>query len=335
LRKGSSPGKKCEIVNYTGKGAFSKDLLNGEGNVEITSHEFKNSDLFYSDELFIKVNSSGSSSEDSDVVSLMQTFSHKVSDFFSVNQGIVTGVNRIGKKHVENYPNLNIEKNEGVFILEGDEAKKLLADPASRKILKPLFKNTDIERFSTSKKTDKYLIYTAPDLCIHEKLPSKIKKHLSKFMPIIENTVDNPPYLHRSREESIFLSEKIVVPYRSKENVFGYSKGEWFAAQDVYFITSNSKDFPLKALLALANSSPYMTWLWNMGKRKGNMLEMMNTPLMNLPLPSLSKKQINSLTEVSEVLIKSKGKVEEKELEKLDKVVLKIFSELEEGNYEL
>lgn len=321
----------CEIINYIGKGAFNEKLLHGEGNVEIFTQKIESSKLFYGEDNFIKVNASMSGNEDQAILNKMQNFQFKVSDFFYVNQGIVTGINRIGKKHLQKYSNLDLTQNEGVFILDGSEADYLINDKPSRKHMKPLFKNTDINRFSVSTETDKYLIYTTPDVCAHEKLPVKIKTHLNKFMQIIDNTVDNPPYLHRSRETKIFSAEKIVVPYRSKQNIFGYSDSDWYAAQDVYFITSKNSDFPLKALLALANSAPYMTWLWNMGKRKGNMLELMNTPLMNLPLPRLTSVQLQKLVKKSDELI-SKGTVGKRELSSLNMLVEGIFESIDEDS---
>jgi len=101
--------------------------------------------------------------------------------------------------------------------------------------------------------------------------------------------------LHRTRDQRIFLSEeKILVPYRSKANIFGFFTDEVYSSRDVLFITQKNKNqISLKYILGLLNSKLYYLWLYHRGKRKGNTLELVGTPLSEIPIkfPTMSEKQ--------------------------------------------
>ena len=160
-----------------------------------------------------------------------------------------------------------------------------------------------------------------------------INFHLLKFKPILENRLltYNESYhwttLHRGREEKIFVGEKLVVPYRSKTNMFSYNNVEWFCRSDVYVITKKDKsNISLHYLLAILNSKLYLLWLCFKGKRKGDILELFKTPLEEIPIKEIS-------TDDQKVFIKIVEKIVE--LKKIKKSTISLEDELDELIYDL
>ena len=102
--------------------------------------------------------------------------------------------------------------------------------------------------------------------------------------------------LHRPRDIRIFESnKKIICPYRSKVNYFSIATEPVFSSRDVFFITPKSDDLSLedmKFIVGILNSKTYYYWLFNMGKRKGDILELYYKPLSEIPIliPSMELK---------------------------------------------
>lgn len=201
-----------------------------------------------------------------------------------VNQGIVSGADKVSKKHIEKYK-LKARKGEGIFVLSENEVQKLNLTMAEKKIFKPWFKNSDIFRWGTNIYSDESVIYA--DKRLNNLNGNSIKEYLNKFKEIIDNSSVNSPYLHRPRDIN-FDSSKIVVPQRSMKNTFGYNEIPWYASADVYFITLKDPKYNLKFILALLNSSIYYLWLYHRGKRKGEALELYQQPLSKIPIKLLS-----------------------------------------------
>jgi len=133
--------------------------------------------------------------------------------------------------------------------------------------------------------------------------------------------------IHRARKESIFCGQKIVAPYRSKTNSFAYNDIEWFCRSDVYVITSKNEKYSLLLLLGLLNSKLYYCWLSNQGKKKGEILELMQDPLKQIPLPIISDKtKIKIIDNVREIIAKKKCNINTFDKEKeIDRI---LYSEL-------
>ena len=166
-------------------------------------------------------------------------------------------------------------------------------------MVKKLFKNSDIYKYHCNKKNDLYLInlrYTdRPNL---DDYPN-IKNHL---LPYKDMLFDRPTtgtlesafskgywYIMSTSRRVNMEREKIVAPQRSNTNTFGYNECEWYAASDVFFITEPKIGYQLKYILALLNSKLYYVWLYNKGKRKGETLELIATPLSEIPIKEASK----------------------------------------------
>ena len=94
--------------------------------------------------------------------------------------------------------------------------------------------------------------------------------------------------LSSARKDFDFSTPKIVSPQRSYTNTFGYNEVPWYASADVYYITPKAPAVSLKYVLALLNSRLYFLWLYFKGKRKGEMLELYQKPLSEIPIKRIS-----------------------------------------------
>lgn len=229
----------------------------------------------------------------------------KASNFY-VKEGIVTGLNKITRQQIRKFGLPNEWNGMGVFILNQQNSKDWEVIESfsydEKMYLKPFYKNSDINKYTTNLKTFKRILYVNRTLENLNQVP-KIKLHLEKFQKILEYSLDNPPYINRPRTQNIFTSPKIVTPQRSVQNTFAYNSCDWFAAQDVYYILSKNNDRKkLKSLLIILNSSFAYFWLYWMGKRKGRHLELFGEPLGYFPIPS-ALEGINILSSIAEYIL--------------------------------
>ena len=83
----------------------------------------------------------------------------------------------------------------------------------------------------------------------------------------------------------MYETPKIVAPYKSRGNVFGYNDISWYASGDVYFINIKpDSNLNLKYILGVLNSKLYYLWFYFKGKRKGSMFELYQKPLSETPI---------------------------------------------------
>jgi type I restriction-modification system DNA methylase subunit len=212
----------------------------------------------------------------------------------NVSQGTLTGVDRITKRHVAE--GLVDEKylNHGVYILKKDELTNLNLSSTEQQIVKPFFKNSDIQKYVCNCVPEKFIIYATRDLDINQ-FPN-IKRHFGKFESVIcarsrdrgemqaALKVGKWWVIFAARTLTVFMGKKIVCPQRSYKNTFAYNEIPWHANTDVYFIVENMKKVDLKFVLSLLNSKLYYTWLYHKGQRKGELLELLYTPLTQIPI---------------------------------------------------
>lgn len=219
----------------------------------------------------------------------------KVTDgICNINQGIITGKDRYKLK--EN----NID--HGVYILNLAETQQLNLTAHERKFVKPFVKNSNIHHYFIDKNIYHNILYI--DEIESEKDFSeltKINTHLQKYKTILKdrfiNGVLESAYkkgkwwaLIHSVPIKIIKNPKIVCPQRSKQNLFAYSESEIYASADVYYISLNNENYSLKYILALLNSKLIYFWLYWMGEKKGELLELYFEPLQFIPIKTISEK---------------------------------------------
>ncbi len=234
-----------------------------------------------------------------------------------VNTGIQTGADKYTDAHKKKYQSITATKGEGIFVFPKGDLKKLVSNEA---LIKPWFKNSDVGRYVT-KTTNSLELLLSNFIATKEQEPNVID-YLSRFKDILVNR-SQPEHmldwwdLHQIRmkdknktgeiKKMIFDEPKIVVPYRSYENIFGYNDVPWFASVDVFFITAKA-DVPFESfyLLGVLNSKLIYIWLYHRGKRKGQMLELYRTPLSEIPIATGTPDQKQAIERLVHEIIAAK-----------------------------
>ncbi|SFH57870.1 adenine-specific DNA-methyltransferase [Tindallia magadiensis] len=223
--------------------------------------------------------------------SIMKKTAYRLSDFCYINQGLVSGADKVTEKHREICPEWN--KNKGIFVLQKQEVEALNLTEEEKQFLKPFHKNSDILPFRVRKREDQYILYiTDKNMSKIEEYPS-IYRHLERYRPILQNrrevykNMRKWYSLHWPRKQTMFEKPKIVVPQRATYNMFAWSKDSWYASADVYYIQTKPEAwFSPLYLIGWLNSSLCYAWLSYFGKTKGNDLELYATPLKAVPVPT-------------------------------------------------
>ena len=292
------------------------------------------SEIFESDNHYIRIEGKSGGSKSLKSVFEAINCEQTLGDICFVRQGLRTGIDKIANSHIEKFSYKGL-KGEGVFILTEAELKEKGISKKD-KLIRPLFKNSDVDKYVSNTKTNKYLIYTDNTISLNEleNDHNSIYNHLKKYKDLIikirnQNNEDSETWfiLDRPREEWIFEGDKIVAPQRSKKNTFGFNSVAWYSSADVYYIKTNSEKFNLKYILALLNSKLFFIWLLNKGKRKGEMLELYQQPLSEIPIKEVSKKIQSVLATLTTKIISLKSENKDTSLleQEIDNLVYKLY----------
>lgn len=335
LKKGNNPDFNTDIAVTDRQGDSNPTLLNSiiSGNDKNTLYtNKKQKDLFDGDKNYIRL--SGEADEDiENILKKIKNDSELLGTIKNVNQGVLTGADKVTQRHLNKYNIDLINKGEGVFVLSNSEITKLNLQDEEKFFVKPFFKNSDINKYFTNKKTRKNLIYATRDVDI-EKLPN-LRDHFLKYKAIIQGRSKDRGEMQAAlklgkwwvifaaRKNVNFEGEKIVCPQRSPTNTFGYNTIPWYGSADVYFITNKKKDtLSLKYILALLNSKLFYIWLYFRGKRKGELLELFYQPLTEIPIKIISKDEQKPFINLIDEILKLK--TPDTNQEKLDLLKTKI-----------
>lgn len=321
LQKSKLKNKNCKCYVILKEKTINKEgelidlLLREDDNIK--HYNIKQEDLYDGEENYIRIQDNNG--EEIKILNKIKLNNDCLGDICNVNQGIVSGADKITTKHLKEY-NIEAEKDDGVFVLDLNnyrdiEIIKNIQKDNTNNILVPFFKNSDINRYTTLKENSKFILYLDRTKNNIDNIII-IKKHLNKFKEILENrrevknNVINFWQLQWPREKNIFTQPKIVAPQRSKKNTFGYNEIPWYASADVYFITNPIEGYNLKYILGLLNSRLYYFWLYYKGKRKGDNLELYQVPLSEIPIKKVDEYIQNKVVELVNKIIDKKEKFE-------------------------
>ncbi|MEA3423010.1 MAG: TaqI-like C-terminal specificity domain-containing protein, partial [Bacillota bacterium] len=317
-----------EIINFHEKKLFKEALgqhnvitvtsmKNNNENVIINNHdnifEIKEKNL-YSDNDYIQVYTDKKDYDLIDKIKKQSTFN--LGDFFDIHQGIVSGADYLNEKKINFYQLERVETGQGIFVLTEEELSKY--NLTDSKYLKRFHKNSDIDKFTINVKSNKYILYIDNEVELSE--TSKEYKYLEQFKPILESRREVIQGIRKwyalqwPREKSIFKIPKIVVPHRNICNKFAISLEDFYASADVYYIISKTVVFDLRVIAAILNSKLMYFWLFNIGKKKGNILELYSTPLKKIPI------------KYSEEILMANGKFDMKNFDFLNRVVYEMYN---------
>ncbi|GAA4314573.1 hypothetical protein GCM10023115_28250 [Pontixanthobacter gangjinensis] len=236
-------------------------------------------------------------------------------------------------------PLIGLESSlDKVFVIDKTEVNSIIFNSNEEQLLKPLFKNSDINKYTVNKNSNRRIFY------LHEKI-KKIQQfegiwnYLKKHESLIKGRKGanlkgaykrgNWWVLNTPRLDMDFEGEKIVTPYRTKELRFAYSNEEWYASRDVYYIVKKKPDVKLLFILGLLNSNLYYNWYYHRGKRKGDTLEIYAKPLKETPILYLENRISNKIVSLVRTIIEEKTKkpsFDETQLQfKIDLLVYKLY----------
>ncbi len=296
LEKSKNVFKPINIISFN-KGNYEENeikeaLTNPISKEEVSSYTLKDQRELYSTSgnilLFTDI-------RHMDIINKIKKVSNiNLGEICNINQGIVSGADKVTKGMLNNklstgdIERFNITYNQGIFVLNHEEInKKGFSDCF---MLKPFYKNSDIKKYYTKTKSDKYIFYSNDETVKSSRYCKVVYNHLIKFKNILNKRRETANgrrkwySLQWGRKAEIFEGQKIVVPHRALKNNFGYNEIPWYASADVYYITPKEDFIDLKLLLSILNSKIIYFWLYNMGKRKGNYLELYSRPLSQIPL---------------------------------------------------
>ncbi len=292
--KGRIPEKIADTCITRRKGSVTPSIISdivSWKDEETDYFKVPQDDLYDGDDYQIRIQGKNNLSNNSilDILNSIKSQSVNLIDVANINTGIQTGADKVSKRHKEKYK-IADPVGIGIFVLTDAEIENLKLQSEDKKLLKPWFKNSDINKWKTNIVSHESIIY----LDRTAKIANRLIYYLSKFKSIlinrreVENNVIEWWELQWPRSKEIFSSSKIVAPQRSYRNTFGYNEIPWYASADVYFITEKDRDVSLKYLLALLNSQLYYLWFYYRGKRKGEALELYQKPLSEIPIKKVS-----------------------------------------------
>jgi adenine-specific DNA-methyltransferase len=273
-----------------------QDIMSGS-DAQSNYWQIAQSDLYEGMSAYIRL--AGSSENSTDPVQIilkkLQGLTSLLGSMCNVNQGILTGVDKIKPSHLETFPRSGLEKGAGVYVISIEERSQLDFD---RTIFKPWFKNSDIRRYCTTTEPKEFVIYATRDIDLPK--TSSVYRHFLSFENVIRGRNQDRGEMQAAlkqgkwwaifaaRRDVDFEGPKIVSPQRSHKNTFAFNDSPWYASADVYYITPKDRSVGLKYVLALLNSKLYFVWLYFKGKRKGEMLELYQKPLSEIPIKRIS-----------------------------------------------
>ena len=292
----------CKTTNNKNKLDFFKIFSGLSENAELFYVEQQ--DLFEGTDNQIRLAGQGDEHNINTIEDVLNKIKNNSSELLgniaNITMGIVTLSDTLSRSHFKKFPNIQGEVGDGIYVLTDEELKK--AKLQGNKFIKPFYKNSDIRKYDTEKENKLWVIYIK-DEGLPIKLTKELLNHFERFKTLIvglkENFLKNKIagqivskwfsrgnyfVLFTPKKEEYFNSEKIVAPYRAKENIFAYNNLDFFASKDVCFILPKSSNYPLKYILGILNSRLIFKWLYHKGKRKGETLELYKKPLSDIPI---------------------------------------------------
>lgn len=255
----------------------------------------------------------GVSSEDKDsigsVLNKIAAQKTRLGLIADVNQGVVSGCDYVSNRNVSDLDmSQDIALKDGIFVLDmknsRDRAVYDTFNSEEKKFLRAFYKNSEIEKYYCNTHNTKWLLYLNKAHLSIDAYPN-LKHHMDRFMPALsrrreaQSGVIKPFQLQWARTEEIFIKDKIVVPYRTRTNAFAYNDVEWFCRSDAYVITPKTENVDLFYLLGVLNSKLNFVWLYNRGKRKGEVLELFQVPLSEIPIIELPTEEKDRVAELA------------------------------------
>ena len=240
--------------------------------------------------------------KDNNIIELSTNNTIPLGHIATISPGIQTGCDKVSNSHIKNITDLGIRIGDGIFVISDTEKENLCLTDYEKKFVKPFYKNSDIFKFGYKQQKKEWIIITNKidniDTC------PNLKQHLLKYKQILDARYRNFAlinadkegkwwYLYGYRPNTNFDDEKIVLPYRSKDNNFAYSNKSIYGSIDIFFININNYEYNTKYINAILCSKLLFYWLNHNCKRKGITFEFYQKPLSMIPIKKSDKRTQN------------------------------------------
>ena len=229
----------------------------------------------------------------------------------------------LNKQHLEKL-GAEFEARQGVFVLSEEEFRQHNWNEDELQILKPYYTTKEINRYKADSRNRYWIIYSSPE--INKKIAKypNIKSHLDKFKKII-TSVNKPYGLHRTREEKIFLGEKILSIRKCSHPSFSYVYYPCYVSRA--FLIIKTDRINIKYLQGLLNSKIVEFWLRYKGKLQGNQFQVDKKPLLSIPILIPGEKVIAKIISLASKAEKNIGSENKLEMEnKINLMLYKLYS---------
>ena len=299
---------KSDVQIYRASSKFEEESLKWDDDLPIDDLKYFNSEVRNlqlvcpSDQQWIISKRSGdNSSQNNDSESIIPIERNDYSQFIgknSVSMGVQTGCDKVtnsllklalNKKNIKPSEKDKFKAKEGIFVISKKEAKN---KEIEKDLLLNWYKNSDLGYYYSNSRPSEVIIYT--DSQVNIKKYPKAKKHLAQYRSLLasreqaNNEESNWYWIRGAKRDKIYGKTTIVCPYRSKVPKFTLSQDEVYGAGDIYYIFDFFGYSP-EAMLGYLNSSFVEQWFAKYGKKKGNLYELYQTPLSEIPVPKFSK----------------------------------------------
>lgn len=177
----------------------------------------------------------------------------------------------------------NYSIGEGIFNLHHEELQRLNLNDGERKLIKPFYTTSELERFYGNRKNSLWVIYTDSSFKNEATMNPypNLRRHLDRFKAVI--TSDNKPYgLHRARNEFFFKGDKIISLRKCSKPTFTFTDFDCYVSQTYFVIKSNRIN--QKYLTGLLNSKLIEFWLRYKGKMQGDLFQVDKAPILEIPI---------------------------------------------------
>jgi len=263
-----------ESINYD-------DLVSMlSSNDECTNSEYIKYRFRYNRQLFVNVYISFSNNETEEVIDKITKSSEKTLCTNEIFSGIDIMQDFVTKNHI-GYIDSNKKIGDGIFVLSKTEYENIQWEKEELEIIKPYYTTKEINKYHSNINNNYWILYTSAKVNQERNRYQNIKKHLDQFRNVI-TSVNKPYGLHRTRNENIFLGEKILSIRKCATPSFAYVDFPCYVARTFLVIKTNR--FNLKYLTTVLNSKLVKFYLKNKGKLQGNNYQIDKKPLMLIPI---------------------------------------------------
>ena len=195
------------------------------------------------------------------------------------------------------------EVGAGIFVVSSKEKTGRSWNKRELEKIKPYYTTREINRYYANPQNQFWVLYTGAEINRSITDYPNIKKHLDQFKNII-TSVNKPYGLHRTREEQIFLGEKILSVRKCSQPSFSYVDYPCYVART--FLIIKSVRINLKYLVGLLNSKLIELWLFEKGKLQGNLFQVDKVPLLSIPIKIVRQEEQNKIIKLVEKILQAK-----------------------------